>query len=319
MKLDEFLKKETALELSNKTNINEMAPILDVDGVKKVSDLDYHFFKDSHIYISKHERYAKMTTHKHSFVEINYMYSGSCIQYVNNKKVVLTKGQLLIMDKDAIHSIECLNKDDILINILIEDNSISTKILKDIVKSHSLIYEFLDSAASNQHDHNQYLVLETQNNSNVQRLVESITKEYYFNDQYSQGIIKASLSLLFIELSRQLENQTIQHSLGKDQQIYEILRYIDNHYQDITLEKLASAFNYNKNYISNKLKEFTNKSFKQLLDEKRLSMAIYYLKEDELSIENIAYKIGYESPSAFYKLFKKYYSITPFQYKKNGF
>lgn len=161
MKLDEFLKKETALELSNKRNKNEMVPILDVDGVKKVSDLDYHFFRDSHIYISKHERYAKMTTHKHSFVEINYMYSGSCIQYVNNQKVVLTKGQLLIMDKDAVHSIERLNQDDILINILIEDNSISTQILKDIVKSHSLIYEFLDSTASNQHDHNQYLVLET--------------------------------------------------------------------------------------------------------------------------------------------------------------
>lgn len=38
------------------------------------------------IYASKHSRFSPYPVHSHCWVELNYMYSGSCIQKINGKK-----------------------------------------------------------------------------------------------------------------------------------------------------------------------------------------------------------------------------------------
>lgn len=314
-----YLRKDNNEEIEYRKNKDIkfiMEPIINNNGVKQVTEEDYAFFSNNNIYISKHNRYAKMIPHNHSFVEINYMYSGSCIQYINNNKIILKKGQLLLMDKDTVHSIDPLGEDDILINILIKDDSINTVLLNQMVKSQSLIFDFLTKASIEDSDHNHYLILSSENNDYIQELLHNMIQEFFNPDKYSSQLLKLTLPMLFIELSRQLEKQTINQVKKEQSEIMKILNYIDENYRNISLEDLANNFGYNKNYISNKLKLNTNFSFSELLERKKLNMAIYYMREDNYSMEQIAHLIGYETPSAFFKLFKKHYQITPFQYKK---
>lgn len=319
MNLDTLLKEETKEEkynLSIQHDSYMMKPILLEDGINKVTEKDYPFFEYGYIYISKHSRYAKMVNHNHSFVELNYMYSGSCIQYVDKQKIFLKQGQLLLMDKDTAHSIDRLEKSDILINILLQNESISTEILTKIVQSQSLIFDFLFNASHQETDHRHFLILDTQDNEVVQFLLYQMMSEYFMPNSHSQQKLKLLLPLLFIELSQQLEKQTIGQIDSHQKDMMEILLYIDQHYQSISLEQLAKNFGYNKNYISNKIKALTQHTFLELLERKRLKMAIAYMQDGQYSMEQISYLIGYESPASFFKLFKKYYHMTPLQFQK---
>ena len=103
MNLDILLKEETEDEkynLSIQHDSYMMKPILLEDGINKVTEKDYPFFEHDYIYISKHSRYAKMVNHNHSFVELNYMYSGSCIQYIDKQKISAIIG-LRTEEKDS--------------------------------------------------------------------------------------------------------------------------------------------------------------------------------------------------------------------------
>ena len=319
MNIETLLRDETEEERYNlllEDNSYMMNPKVLENGVGKVTEMDHPFFENNYLFMSKHNRYAKMGSHSHSFVELNYMYSGTCVQYIDDKKIILRQGQLLLMDKDIAHSIDRLEKDDILINILIQNESINTEILNQMVQSQSLIFDFLSKASMEETSHNHYLLLETENNEMIQFLLHQMISEYFIPNLYSMQKLKLMLPLLFIELSKQLEEQTIKRIDPNKKEIMEILLYIDKQYQDLSLERLAKHFGYNKNYISNKIKASSNFTFLELLERKRLKIAVSYLRDDQYSIDQIAYLIGYESPASFFKLFKKYYQMTPLQYKK---
>ena len=314
LSLTDLLMQETEAEKAYKKNKGIQHPVIQDDGIAKVTEEDYPFFEKSNLYVGKHDRYSPIIRHRHAFVEMNYMYKGNCYQMINGNQILLKEGQLLLMDRDTVHSIEPLEQNDLLINLLIQNDSINTSILKNMVESNSLVYSFLvDASSDSSHDH--YLILETDHNPGVINILNHILEEYYFSDNYSLLYIQHLLPLLFIELSRQLENQIINHSFY-EQDILDMIQYIDDHYSEIDLPKLSEHFGYNKNYASDKLKKATGYSFNDLLNRKRLAMFTHYLKEKSYSIEEIAYMLGYESPSALYKICKKYYGLTPNQYKK---
>lgn len=52
----------------------------------------YLFFQHHDIYINKHSRFAPCPEHTHQFLEMNYVYSGSCKQIINGKEFILKKG-----------------------------------------------------------------------------------------------------------------------------------------------------------------------------------------------------------------------------------
>jgi AraC-like DNA-binding protein/mannose-6-phosphate isomerase-like protein (cupin superfamily) len=317
--LDLMLREETEFELECKAvpGTPQYCILNEDNGTKVVTAEDKDLFLHDNIFINKHPRYEKMEAHKHSFVEINYMYSGSCIQYVDGQRIILKEGQLLLMDKETVHRILPLEENDILVNILLKHDTISTDILSQIVQSQSMIFDFLKNAAIVDTDHKHHLILETEDNEYVQYQLQSLIREFYNQDKYSDQTMKLLLSLIFIELSRHLESQTLRQAAPAQSELILILGYMDKHYNNLTLKELAEQFGYNPNYLSNKLKTETKLSFSQLIERKKLSMAMFYIRENVYSMEEIAHKIGYESPSAFFKLFKKYYKITPLQYKKN--
>lgn len=75
------------------------------------------------------------------------MLSGSCVQYVNDKKIHLKEGELLLLDKEIVQRIDPLEEEDLLINILLKGESITTDIVINMVKSRGLVNEFLLNAS----------------------------------------------------------------------------------------------------------------------------------------------------------------------------
>ena len=102
----------------------------------------------------------------------------------------------------------------------------------------------------------------------------------------------------------------------RNEPLIQILDYINDHYAEITLQQLGETFGYNKNYLSNLLKNKTGSSFQELIDQKRLSEAKRLMLETNDSLSPIALKIGYKSVPSIFKLFQKETGKTPDYFRK---
>ncbi|TVZ39119.1 AraC-like DNA-binding protein [Alteromonadaceae bacterium 2753L.S.0a.02] len=79
-------------------------------------------------------------------------------------------------------------------------------------------------------------------------------------------------------------------------------------------EKLAEQLNMSVTTLRRQLgKEGT--SYQKLKDECRMEAAIHYLAYQELSNSDIAEKLGFDEPSAFFRSFKKWTGQTPGEYR----
>ncbi len=89
---------------------------------------------------------------------------------------------------------------------------------------------------------------------------------------------------------------------------------------------LASLLGLSKSQTLRKVKAATGKSVNQYISEVKLAKAAELIKETNFTSAEIAYKVGFSSPSYFNKTFRKRYGVPPGGYKtqestqkENGF
>ena len=96
-----------------------------------------------------------------------------------------------------------------------------------------------------------------------------------------------------------------------------ILVYINNHYKErIMIKELAADFGFTPNYCSSLFVKKTGMTFSQYLTKLRMEQSVRMLKNPALSLKKIAVSIGYEDEVYFHKVFKKYFGVTPAQYRE---
>lgn len=81
------------------------------------------------------------------------------------------------------------------------------------------------------------------------------------------------------------------------------------------VSNLAAAMGISRSHLFRRLKTITNQSATQYLRDVRLEEAVKMLKKDELTVAQIAYRVGFGSPSYFTKCFHDKYGCTPLEYQ----
>lgn len=101
--------------------------------------------------------------------------------------------------------------------------------------------------------------------------------------------------------------------------IEDLLKYLEWNYQyDITVNDLAMhKYFVNPSYLSRLFKAETGQPFSKYLVNLRMKKAAQVLENSDLKVSDVAMCVGYNDVSYFIQTFKKYYNMTPEQYKKN--
>lgn len=95
-----------------------------------------------------------------------------------------------------------------------------------------------------------------------------------------------------------------------------ILSYIDiNYAQNLKLQDLAHMFGINYSYLSQLFKKTIDMSFAEYLTNIRLKHACELLSNSYKPIIDIAEEVGFNDYHYFCNIFKRYYSMTPSQYR----
>ena len=131
-----------------------------------------------------------------------------------------------------------------------------------------------------------------------------------------QEVKKSNFICLLYDLAEQYKKALNQKSDDKKISLSLLIEYINKHYDSITLESLAQKFHYASASMSRYIKQQTGRTFSDIVRSIRLKNAYYLLSYTNLSIEEIADKLGYHERSYFEKIFKQYCGITPAEYRK---
>jgi AraC-like DNA-binding protein len=129
-------------------------------------------------------------------------------------------------------------------------------------------------------------------------------QEYLSNqkDFISQIQVADLLEKLLME---QFDNQS-------DYQIAKTIDWIDNHFnQPVSLKKLADRVYLSVSQLQRRFKQVTGETIGEYWRRKRISKAKVLLSNPILSVELVAYQVGYENLSAFSRSFAREVGVSP--------
>ncbi|MBQ6384995.1 MAG: response regulator [Lachnospiraceae bacterium] len=103
-----------------------------------------------------------------------------------------------------------------------------------------------------------------------------------------------------------------------DRMIDQVIGEIRNHYtEDIQLTTLASKYAVSTGRLSTMIKEQLQMNFSDYVAQLRIQRAKELLRDDSMSIQEIAEIVGYNDYFYFTKVFKKVQGISPSKYRKS--
>ena len=317
--IKEILDKLTALTeeesriLSGENSVNRS---IYTDDGKFIIDSNKLLPSGELINIRKHTRFINFPSHKHNYIEFNYVYQGKFIQIIDNKEITLQKGELIFLNQYITHEIKASSEEDIIINFIIRPEFFDY--IVTLLDNENIISKFLLTTLYTDYDDGEYLYFKISERKDIQDLVEKIITELYTPSIMKKATIKLLLGLLLVELIKNSQDIEI-YSVDNYEKmlIIQSLKYIEEFYNKATLFELAEKLNQPDYKLSKLIKKHTKMNFKELLQEKKLSKAIELIKTTNYSIVEIIELVGYENPTYFYKIFKEKFKMTPREYKIN--
>ena len=229
------LTEEELKILSGENSVNKS--IYSDDG-KFIIDSNKLLANGELIDIRKHTRFINFPSHKHNYIEFNYVYQGKLTQVIDNKEVTLQKGELIFLNQHIIHEIQASSEEDIIINFIIRPEFFDY--IMTLLENENIISKFLLTTLYTNYDEGEYLYFKVSERAYIQDLVEKIITELYTPSIMSKATIKLLVGLLIMELVKNSQDIEI-YSVDNYEKllIIQSLKYIEEFYKKATLFELS--------------------------------------------------------------------------------
>jgi len=154
--------------------------------------------------------------------------------------------------------------------------------------------------------------------------VSNIEQEYHAHiDQFSEGIIVSQIEALLNYSERFYQRQFLTRKISNHQIVSRLEELLDSWLNDSdsfnqgipSVEMIANELNTSPNYLSGLLKTVTGKSTQDHIHDKVIEKAKEQLSTTSLTVNEIAYNLGFDYPQSFSKLFKRKVAMTPLEFR----
>lgn len=267
------------------------------------------------ITVRPHSRFVDFPEHRHNYVEIMYVVQGSITHYIEGKELVLKKGDVLMLNQHVTHAIKKAEYEDIGINFIALPEFFEIPLT--MLQKKNVIADFVIGAMRQKNPVSHYLLFRLKEDPQIENLMENMIESMLHVHQNEDIVNQYSMGLVFLYLMNHLENLSHNSSIDyKETIVQAVLEYINSDCKNANLTKIAEDTHQSMTVLSKLIKQKTGYKFQELLQRRRFQKAIYLLMETELTVEDIAFEVGYENQSYFYRQFQKRYGMTPAKYRK---
>lgn len=241
------------------------------------------------------EYFSNFNRHSHETFVISVIGSGEIeVEFHLQAKTSFSPGQIVVFNPNQVHATKSktktsLNYYSLYINAQWYKNNVDTKPLhvQNIIAEQNLYHDLVNS-------YNEIILNNQKTNNTLEKTMKHILKKYLAKMDYKED---NEYEKVFFE---------------------NVEKYIlDNLKEQITLEDIAKAVDYNESYITRVFKKRCGLSPHAYLVNKRVEKAKRKLFDDkDIDLAELSNEIGFYDQSHFSKAFKRVLAITPNKYKK---
>lgn len=258
--------------------------------------------------------YSKRTNrvvdlHWHEELEIIYCAQGYMDLKIPSKAFHIEQGEIAILNTNVIHYIECS----------------ANCVLQSFVFKDTLISGYEDSAISKKYI-KPLLACTSLDCFIFHRKNIHLFKEAFFAIKHEtfayEFVVQKNLGSILLDLYKQFEqniDQNISYNDINNQRIKSMISYIHNHFTDpIDVQMIANEAKISKRECLRCFQKTLQISPMQYLMKYRIMKSAELLINDpSTNIVQIAFDCGFDSPSYYSQMFKRFYNCTPKEYRNS--
>lgn len=255
--------------------------------------------------------------HRHEYIEVVYIVSGTATHVIENQSYCAKPGDLYIINVNTAHKF-CVDK-----------------LSDEPFVAYDLMFtpEFFDSALAGNYtfeslgDSYMFRFLSQDSNESIgvsdsiytmfSDLFKKMYAEYRERENGYMEIIRAYLLQVLITVIRMKDRQKNKISRNKEQAVQTVANYIEEHYEStISVQSLADMVYLSADYLGRIFREITGESVSARIQRVRIRRACYLLTATERTVSDIASDCGFKDTKFFYNVFKKHVGVAPGDYRK---
>ena len=285
--------------------------------ISNMKESDY-FFSSYDVTVVPHGRYTPPFLHEHGFIEMVYVLKGSCANYIQNKRIQMTAGDICIIAPGTKHTIEAYSDECMIWNYLIRTSTFEETFFS-ILSSSSILSDFFRHIFYSDKG-NSYLQFSTGDDGEIRYFLARIYEERKNRERYKNEMMNAMLTMFFLMLIRKHEGDVVlPPEDGEDgRHPVTIFRYMQENFKTVTLGSMSEYFHYSERHMKRIIKKYTGHSFSENILGLRMSEARQMLTKTRLPVAEIAEAVGYADTSSFRYAFKKFYGTAPRDYREEN-
>ena len=157
--------------------------------------------------------------------------------------------------------------------------------------------------------------------SALRKYMQESYDEYMAKDVCYKLPIRANIYLMMTALLRYYcgtKNEADRMVYHNVLRLRPVIEYISEHYcEKIYIDKLAEMINVSADYFTKMFNASIGKTPIEYINGLRVNEAMRLLSETDMSVAEIADKIGFCNPNYFHKIFKQYMDVSPLAYRKS--
>lgn len=253
---------------------------------------------------------SEIPPHTHDFIEFVYMLKGTSVHTVDDKEYSMSRGDLLIVNYNQIHSFNGDNTAEFC-NILIKPSFID-KSIKECTDLFTLFEtsdykdfkELIDKNCN-------FIKFSPEEKNCFEYMLLLLNKELTHKKIGYALTTQAGLNFLLTLIFRRMCDPAFEKN-----DFNQALDYIKKNYnQNITVNDLSKMCHYNPSYFSRVFKKYTGITFSEYLKIIRISKACRLIDDSNIKMNDIYIMVGYTNKTNFYKHFRQITNTTPLKYK----
>ena len=243
--------------------------------------------------------YESVLKHRHSFVEIVYVNSGEAFNYVGDRVVRIEAGDIFVIADNSEHYINpiCKGEEFKITNIICTHELLKGQSFPGPADVFSL--------------------------DDAHGMIEEIKKEYDHqnsNEYILLLLIRNLINRCLIEKERGKREKAkkIRNKRSADSYIKSAIDFIhENYNRNLQVKDVAVAVGLYPSYLQKIFAKYRATSVHLYLVHYRMEKACQLLSETNLPIYEISHAVGVNDVKNFYLSFKRFFSVTPKQYRES--
>ena len=232
----------------------------------------------------------------------------------NLYEAIKKQDDLLFLNQNAVQEILPAGKDDIAVNFIVLPEFFNMAFSMMGAEDNQL-KEFLVGALCDRDEETSYLYFHIADVLPVQNLIENMVWTIFYNSSNKRSCNQITMGLLFLQLLNYMDKMEAGGRKYDTEIMAAVLSYIEGHYKEGKLSELAEEMKVNIYWLSREIKKKSGKTYKELLQERKMKQAVYLLTGSALPVTDIIESVGYDNTSYFYRKFKEKYGMSPKEYR----